>query len=115
MVAPAGYVCIIVDLNRVVESWQKSILAYEWLEKGRVRTDETLKPNRLERRIAVREALASGEPLEHPVLGIGMFDNIEVGSGADLLATLCVDGVRTYPVYVRAGQVDEFEPFIAAR
>lgn len=108
-----GYVCIVVDLTRIVNSWRESVLAYEWLDKTGVKPDNALKPERLEKREAVRAALAAGEPLDYPVLGIGMFDNVEVGSGADLLATLCIDGVKTYPVQVRVGQVDEFAPFIA--
>lgn len=111
--APQNYAILKVDLKRVLMSWRASLLAHEWLDKtGQVKGDDMLSPYRLERRKNVREILASGGVLERPVLGIGMFDNVEIGAGADVLTTLYLDGAQDLEVCVRAGQVGEFEAFL---
>lgn len=108
------YVEITVDLARVVDDWRQSLMSHELLAKaGGIKPDEALSPARLARRFEIREAYRRGEAIEKPVLGIGIFDSVEIGVGSDILVTLALEGLEAMPVHVRRSQVNEFKAFRA--
>ncbi|MBU6234256.1 MAG: hypothetical protein KGQ41_00280 [Alphaproteobacteria bacterium] len=109
---PDQYVELTVDARKVLADWKSSLLAHELLDSnGMVKGDDHLSESRLEKRDAVRSRLAAQQPLEKPILGIGIFDNIEIGSGSDILATLVMEGVTHLPVHIRKAQARDFDPF----
>jgi hypothetical protein len=109
---PEQYTEILVDTQKVLKSFKASLFAHELLEPdGRIKTDQHLSETRLEKRIVVKERLLSGLSLEKPILGIGVFDNIEIGAGSDILATLALEGIEKIPVHVRVSQLKDFKAF----
>lgn len=111
---PDQYAEILVDAGKVLKDWKASLLAHELLDKnGFVKDDDDLSESRLEKREVIRARLKAGEALEKPVLGIGLFDNVEIGSGSDIVATLVMEGIIHIPVHIRASQVQDFKAFTA--
>lgn len=107
---PDQYAELMVDARKVLTDWRRSLLAHELLDgSGIVKNDDEISEARLEKRETVRACLAAGQPLEKPILGIGIFDNVEIGAGSDVLATLVLEGVATIPVHVRKSQLRDFD------
>lgn len=110
---PDFYMVVQVRIPEVIQSWRESLFGYEWL-----RPDGSLKdPGELrEREFLLREAaenrIRSGMPLERPVLGIGINDNIEIGSGKDLLLTLAALGGHAMEVHIPKTHRKDFRPFV---
>lgn len=110
----AQYAEILVDAGKILQNWRASLMAHEYLDKtGAVKSDDDITETRLEKRETIRQALADGQTLEKPVLGIGIFDNVEIGAGADILVTLFLEGHTVIPVHVRKSQMNDFVPFRA--
>lgn len=106
------YTEMLVDAVKILQDWRKSLLAHELLDaNGFVKGDDDLSESRMEKRDRVRLRLNAGQPLEKPVLGIGIFDNVEIGAGSDVLATLVMEGLTVLPVHVRISQIRDFEGF----
>lgn len=98
---PEFFERIEVDLGQVLQSWQLSLFSYEWLERdGSVKAIGELNERDQEKRAMVEAALASGDALEIPVLGIGLQDNVEIGSGKAIICTLAAHGVESIPAHV---------------
>src|SRR5687768_17001951 len=90
------YVTIDIDVGAVLESWRSSLFSYEWiLPDGRIRALQELSPAEQPKRMAVEERLEQREPLEKPILGIGLLENVEIGSGKALFLTLAARGCKT--------------------
>lgn len=101
-----------VDAVKVLQDWRQSLLAHELIDKnGFVKGDDDITETRLSKRDVVRLRMENGEALEKPILGIGLFDNIEIGAGSDTLATLVMEGVTVLPVHVRSSQLADFKAF----
>ncbi len=110
MAKPEHYVDLIVDARKVLQEWRQSLLAHELLDtQGAIKPDDRLNEGRREKRAHARRKLDSGEALEKPILGIGIFDTIEIGSGSDTLALLVLEGYDVLPVHVRKSQAHEFK------
>ena len=111
---PAHYVTVIVDVGKILESWRQSLFSYEWvLPDGRLKSREELPPAEQPKRVTVEERLSRGEPLEKPVLGIGLMDNVEIGAGRAVFLTLAALGAKKVPVHIPKTHEDEFSPFLA--
>lgn len=111
---PARYSTLHVRLDRVLASWRLSIMAHPYLgADGQVKADVELSPERLTARQSITKALQNQQALPMPVLGIGMFENVEIGVGADTLVTLAWLGHTTMPVHVLTSQINEFKEFLA--
>jgi hypothetical protein len=108
------YTEMLIDAAKVLADWRQSLFAHELVDaNGFVKGDDDLNEARLGKREAIRARLAAGEALEKPVLGIGLFDNVEIGAGSDILATLVMEGVTVMPVHIRTSQIQDFKPFRA--
>lgn len=108
------YATILVDSSLVIESWRQSLFSFEWLNPdGSLRTMDELPLHERDKRLKVEKALAAGKPVERPVLGIGILDNVEIGAGRDVFLTLCAQGMKRIEVHVPVSAQGELRPYIA--
>jgi len=109
------YTRLDVNVRKVLESWKLSLFSFEWLHPdGRFKDIDELPVREHEKRLAVEQSIKNGQPLETPVLGIGMMDNVEIGAGKAVFLTLAVHGFETVPVFIPSAQKDEFEPYLSS-
>jgi len=98
----------------VLESWRMSLFSYEWvLPDGRIKDLAELSEAEQPKRKIVEDALKNGDKLEKPVLGIGLLENVEIGSGRATFLTLAANGCKTMPVHIPKSSTKEFAPFLA--
>ncbi len=103
---------ITVDAAKTLKSWETSLFGFEWLEKdGSIRTLQSLPLKERDKRLKVEAALQKGDDLPRPVLGIGLMDNVEIGSGREVFLTLAALGHKTISVHIPKSLADEFEQF----
>lgn len=108
------YTTIHIRVDAVLESWRSSLFSYEWLlPDGRIKSVGELSDNEQPKRKAVESALNKGEKIETPILGIGLLENIEIGSGRATFLTLADRGCKTMPVHVPTSCAKDFDPFLA--
>lgn len=108
------YVTLTVDARAVLDSWKSSLFSFEWLDAaGGIRTPDDMPMREREKRLEVERSLKSGQKLERPILGIGIMDNVEIGSGRAVFLTLAAMGHTTIPVAVPKSCAKDFKPFIA--
>lgn len=108
------YVAVHVRVPDIVKSWQGSLFSFEWLRPdGKIKSAAELKPAEREKRLAVEHLLQSGAAIPMPILGIGMMDNVEIGSGRAELLTLAASGIETMPVHIPKSNESDFKPFRA--
>lgn len=111
--APDDYVEVRVIVEKVLQSWRDSILSFEFLNSdGGLRSERELSPKNMQKRQDVESALRDSKAVEKPILGIGILDNIEIGSGRDVFMTLAYHGLTTLPVHIRRKQLDEFKSYV---
>lgn len=109
---PDHYVEIIADIPGILESWKSSLYSFEWLDpEGKIKDLDALSESEQTKRCKVEEALKTGEPLEKPLLGIGLQDNVEIGSGRATLLTLAAQGQTAIPVHIPKSCESDFKPF----
>jgi len=112
--AKSGFVAITIDCAKVLKSWKESVYSYEWLDQsGAIKPKAALKPAEQDKRNNAEQAIALNKPIPKPILGIGVMDNIEIGTGRAELLTLIDQGHTTLPVHVPKGQEKDFTPFLA--
>lgn len=103
------YATVEIKVESVLESWRLSLFSYEWvLPDGRIRDLSELPPAEQPKRTAVEDSLKSKKPLEKPVLGIGLLENVEIGSGRATFLTLAAHGCKTLPVHIPKSNIKEF-------
>jgi hypothetical protein len=113
--AKSSFTTIEIDCAEVLKSWRQSVYSYEWLTKaGNIKPASDLNQTEANKRFEVEKIIKAGEAIEMPILGIGVMDNIEIGSGRATLLTLIDNGQITMPVHVPSSQLKEFKKFIAA-
>lgn len=107
------YVSVTVDAKKILKNWQKSLFSFEWLTPaGAIRAPDDMPLREREKRLAVEQTIKAGQPLERPVLGIGVMDNIEIGAGKAVFLTLAAHGHKSIPVSVPQSVLKDFSPFI---
>ena len=109
-----NYLDVTIDVEKMLSSWRSSLYAYEWmLPDGRIKTRDELPENEQPKRDEAEEKIKKGRALEKPVLGIGLLENVEIGSGRALLLTLAAAGAKSIPVHIPKTNEDEFKPFLS--
>jgi len=108
-----NYAEVTVSIPKIVQSWRESLFSYEWMmPDGRIKARDELPEGERPKRDAAEAAIRDGKVLEKPVLGIGLLENVEIGTGRAIVLTLAAHGVKTMPVHIPASHKDEFQPFI---
>lgn len=106
------YATITIDVTKVLESWRISLFSYEWVgADGRIKDLAELPPQEQPKRQDIESRLSAGAPLEKPVLGIGLMDNVEIGSGRATFLTLAAHGCKALPVHIPKSNTKEFDAF----
>lgn len=107
------YVTLKVDAARILANWRQSLMAHEWLTKeGHIRETDDLNMLDRDKVLKFEKALKAGQPLPRPVLGIGIFDNIEIGAGRDVFCVLVRAGFRVIEVHIPRSNQSEFNSFL---
>jgi len=107
------YLTIEIDVSKALKSWKSSLYSFEWLDKtGAIKPASDLKEADQERRALVERQITQGQELEMPILGIGMLDNVEIGTGKAVFLTVAAMGQTKMPVHIMAVHEKEFEAFI---
>jgi len=107
------YMMVRVDPKAVIKSWRDSLFSFEWLHQdGSIRGLDDLPLHERDKRLKVEKHLSSGQPLERPVLGIGVMDNVEIGAGRDIFLTLAAHGASEIEVHIPKSSASEFKPFL---
>ena len=103
-----------VHCDKVIKDWRHSLFAHEWLdENGRIKTIDKMSDGERAKRQEVSVNIKHAHPLPYPVLGIGIQENIEIGSGRAIFLTLAAEGYKTLPVYIPKSCLGEFKTFLA--
>ena len=111
---PDYYMEILVDVPAVLKSWQQSLFSHEWLSpEGRIKDLKELGISEQSKREGVETALSKGEHISKPVLGIGLLDNVEIGSGKAEFLTLAANGHKQIPVHIPKSNESDFKEFIS--
>ena len=104
-----------VDVARILESWKTSLFSYEWLDgEGNIKEFQDLDAPQADKLRIVQGKVAAGEALEKPVLGIGMLDNVEIGSGHAAFVIAVTNGHKTIPAHIPKSCESDFKDFLAA-
>lgn len=108
-----AYVSGTLDLSKALPSWRQSLISYKWLDaEARPKKPEELADEQRAQYEDVLRILTKGDALPKPIIGLGMFDNVEVGSGAAIVATLAAMDVKLVPVHIRAAQEKGLRKFL---
>lgn len=91
---PDKFITVELDTEKLLHMWGTSIVSFEWLKNGQPKPKGNLSPNLREHIEEVETSLNNNKPVVQPLLGIGIFDGIEIGTGR---ATLCVFAVNKIP------------------
>lgn len=83
---PDKYVVMQLDLSKLVDSWAMSIVAHEWLKNGKLKTHKDLQDHLQEEWTTAFEHAQSAKTLVRPILGIGVLDNVEIGTNRAILS-----------------------------
>ena len=107
------YISITVNVEDVIESWRASLFSFQWLSsEGTIKTLEELSEDEKPKREAAEEKIEKGVPIEKPILGIGMQENVEIGSGRAEFLTLAAHGIKSIPVHIPKSNQDDFEKYL---
>ncbi len=106
---------VTIDVMRAVQSYRKSLLAHEWIHSdGTIKSTHALSPNHAASRTRIEAQFKSGQSLAMPIIGWGMFDCLEIGSGRDIFLTLAAMGARHIPVHTPKTMIDPIRSFIVS-
>lgn len=110
---PEAYGNATLNIAAALPSWSQSLIAYKWLDSTGIPKDPgALADEQATQRADILAILERGDALPKPIIGLGMFDNLEVGSGAGIVATLAALGEVTIPVHVRRAQEKGLKKFL---
>lgn len=107
------YTVVRVDTARILKSWRSSLFSFEWLgQDGRIRALDDLPMHERDKRLKVESAMTRGLPVERPVLGIGILDNVEIGAGREIFLTIAAQGGREIEVHIPVSCHADFKEYL---
>lgn len=109
------YLDVRVNVDAILENWRQSLFSHEWLlPDGRIKSTRELPGTEAHKREKVELDLANGRAINMPILGIGLLDNVEIGSAKAEFLTLASMGMHTMPVHISKSNQSDFKQFIVA-
>ena len=110
---PDDYIEVQTSPANIFKGWELSPFAHELLNRdGSIKTESDLSGDTLQKFIAASEAIKRSEPLEKPILGIGLNDDIEIGVGREIIAAAYHAGLTSIPTNIPKGQADCVQQFL---
>ena len=110
---PDAYIDVLVDVSRILQSWRMSLFSHEWLlPDGRIKDLKELPASEQIKRQAVELAIANGKDITKPVLGIGLLENVEIGTGKAEFLTVAALGQTKIPVHIPKSNESDFKDFV---
>lgn len=107
------YLDITVHASKVLSSWKNSLFSFEWLRPdGSIKDLQELSETEQSKRLLIEELLRTNQPIVKPILGIGMMDNVEIGSGRAEFLTLITQGIEEIQVHIPKACEKDFKPFL---
>lgn len=106
------YQVIDIDVLKALESWKSSLFSYEWITKDGFKPLDRLAAREREKRLIVERKIEARQALEMPILGMGVLENVEIGSGRAVFLTLALHGARVIPVHIPSSQADYFRQYL---
>ena len=111
---PEFYMRVELNVAEILKNWQLSVFSYEWMEKdGSLKANADLKESDQSKQNDILETLQKNNSVDIPVLGIGIQDNVEIGSGKAVLCTLATQGIQTIPAHIPKSNESDFQNFQA--
>lgn len=102
-----------VDMQKILQSWKDSLFSFEWMDNnGKIKDFSDLPPKEQVKRQEVEELLGDGQRLSRPVLGLGLNDNIEIGSGRAVLLTLAHKGQTHISVHIPKSSLEDIQSLL---
>ena len=92
---PDKFVSHDIDMQKLLEAWRHSIVSFEWLKDGQPKPEEALNDTVKDHVVEMKKSLKDNVAQEQPMLGIGIFDGIEIGTGRALVYVLAQQGVES--------------------
>ncbi len=112
-----SFITFTVDIQKVIESFFHSVFAYEWMhtETGSLKSLDELASKQKNERIEIENMIKNGHPIPQPILGIGLMDHIEIGTGKAIIMTLAAHGVKEMPVHIPISMFGSMRGFSAVQ
>lgn len=109
-----NFAIVVVSVPAVLESWRESLFSHEWIwPDGRIRGVYDMPERERLKRIHTEAAILAGDPLPRPVLGIGISDNVEIGSAREVFLSLAAQGVDKIEAHIPKSNLADFRPFLS--
>lgn len=110
---PDKYIVMQLDLQKTIESWAMSIVAHEWLKSGTFKPHEDLQDHLQGEWTTILESAKATKTFVRPILGIGVLDNVEVGTNRAVLSVANHLDLGSIEVMIPRSMVNLFEEFQA--
>src|SRR5690606_36956768 len=106
------YCLVSLNIDKALKGWKLSLIAHEWLTPdGNLKPLDALSLQNRQRVVAVQDKLQSGDAPIRPVFGIGLLDNLEIGSGREVFYALAAAGHKTITGHIPVSNQAEFAPY----
>lgn len=108
-----NFISVTIQCEAIIKSYKQSVFSYEWLNAdGAIKEPESVTEAEQQKYKIANTKIQQGETLEKPILGVGMLDNVEIGSGRALLIALVRNKIQTADVHIPIADLDFFKEFI---
>lgn len=108
------YVCKNINITKALKSWKISLFSFEWLDQeGNIKNRAKLEEREQLKYDVVIDKIKNDEPLERPILGLGLHDNIEIGSKREIFLVLAKKELKTISVHIPLSIEKEFDEYLA--
>lgn len=109
----ANFIIIDIDSDKIIKSWKLSLFSFEWLTpEGKVKDEKSLEADKAEKFKQVQAAYNDNQSLERPILGLGIMDNVEIGSRKEVLLTLYSLGIKNLSVHIPKNCLNDFKKYM---
>lgn len=110
-----SFITMTINIQKVIESFSHSVFAYEWIniETGHLKSLSELGQKQKDERLEIENMIKNGHPIPQPILGIGLMDHIEIGTGKAIIMTLAAHEITEMPVHVPISMFGSMHGFSA--
>ncbi len=107
------YLTVELDMEKIIQSWRKSLFSFEWLlPDGQLRKPDEMTQSILDKYNYALSQHKNNKSLPMPILGIGVMDNVEIGSGKEFVLMLYGQNIKSFYAHIAKQDEKEFSSFI---